>query len=73
MNNKIRNNKIIIGKLRKLIKINKLIFQIINILKDKYIYYKFISINKRTKEELYIYIKYFLIIVNQIDYQNFQK
>ena len=54
----------ITGKLKELVKINELIFQIINILKDKYIYYKFIPINKGTKKELYIYIEYFLVIIN---------
>ena len=68
MSNKIRGSKIITRKLRKLVKANKLVFQIINILKDKYIYYKFISINKKAKKELYIYIKYFSAITNQIDY-----
>jgi len=68
VSNKIRGSKIITRKLRKLVKANKLVFQIINILKDKYIYYKFISINKKAKKELYIYIKYFSAITNQIDY-----
>ena len=54
----------IIGKLKGLVEVNELIFQIINILKDKYIYYKFIPINREIKKELYIYIKCFLIIVN---------
>jgi len=68
VNNKVRDSEMIIRKLKKLIKINELVFQTIDILKDRYIYYKFIPINRKAKEEPYIYIKYFLVIANQVGY-----
>jgi hypothetical protein len=56
------------GKLRELVEADELVFQIMNILKSGYIYYEFVPINRGAKEELYIYIKYFLVIINQVDY-----
>ena len=63
----------ITGKLRELIEVDELIFQTIDILKGGYIYYKFIPINRGAKEELHIYIEYFPVVANQVDYQDFQK
>ena len=54
--NEVQNSEIITGKLRKLIKTDELVFQTIDILKDRYIYYEFIPINKETKKS-YIYIQ----------------
>jgi hypothetical protein len=54
----------IIGKLKELIKANKLIFQTMDILKGGCVYYKFIPINKGAKEEPHTYIKCFLAVAN---------
>ena len=63
----------IIGKLKKLVEVDELVFQTIDILKNKCIYYEFIPINEEAKEELYMYTEYFSAIANQVDYQGFQK
>ena len=63
----------ITSKLKELVEVDELVFQTIDILKGKYIYYEFISINKGAQEELYIYTKYFLAKANRVSYQSFQE
>jgi len=63
----------ITGKLRELIEADELVFQTMDILKDRYIYCEFIPINGGAKEESHIYTEYFPVVINQVDYQDFQK
>ena len=58
----------IAGKLRELVEADKLVFQTMDILKGGYVYYEFVPINGRAKEESYIYIEYFPVVANQVDY-----
>ena len=58
----------ITGKLKELVEADELVFQIIDILKGGYIYYEFIPINGKAKEEPYTYIECFLAVANQVGY-----
>jgi hypothetical protein len=61
----------IASKLKELVKANELVFRVIDILKGKCVYCKFIPVNRGAKEELHIYIRCFLIEANWVGYRNF--
>jgi hypothetical protein len=69
--NEIQGNKRIISKLKELVKADELIFETIDILKNKCIYCEFVPIDSRTGEKPYIYIEYLLAETNRVEYWKF--
>jgi hypothetical protein len=69
--NKIQGNKRIISKLKELVKADELVFETIDILKNRCVYCEFIPIDSRTGEKPYIYIECLLAETNRVEYRKF--
>jgi hypothetical protein len=71
--NEIQGNKKITSRLKKLVEADELVFEAMDILKSRCVYYEFVPINNRTGEEPYIYTKCLLAETNRVEYRKFQK